>query len=198
MTGLASPALLKCWLLALPRKNLFRCFLPFWLRWPRWWSGIFSRPSWVSSDANCQSSLVVWGNFVLVLAPFLHVVAISSSNPVGTVHLLTESACITGVFGIIVRIVLAAFWRVFLARRYVIDFGLIVVSKKDISSWRGYMYLNLISVFHIGGLKGFCWRHCCFDSRLHGLKQMVLPTWAIMVSKKPNLASTDVCPIFGC
>lgn len=90
---------------------------------------------------------------MLVLAPFLHVIAISSSDPVGTVHFLTKGTCITGVFGVIFRIMLAAFWRLFLAGRYVVDLGLIVVSKQGITPRRGCIYLKLISDFHIWGLK---------------------------------------------
>ncbi len=76
-----SPALLKCRLLSLP-----------WLHRFRWWGGILSRPGWVCPDTDCQPSLVVWRNLVLVLAPLLHVVAISSSNPVGAVDFFAKRA----------------------------------------------------------------------------------------------------------
>lgn len=66
---------------------------------------------------------------MLVLAPFLHVVAVSGSDPVGAIDFLTKSACRSQVTGIILGVILAAFRRLLLASRDVVNIGLHTVSK---------------------------------------------------------------------
>ena len=66
---------------------------------------LFSRPIWDLAEANRATSLFVLWNFVLILATFLHIVAVASLDPVGAVDFLSHRTllcqCInnTGVIG---------------------------------------------------------------------------------------------------
>lgn len=68
---------------------------------------------------------------MLVFASLLHIVAISSSDPVGAVDFLAKRACSGEVTGTILRVFLASFWGFFLARSDVVDVGLYMVSRDE-------------------------------------------------------------------
>lgn len=66
---------------------------------------LFPRPVWKLAEANRATSLFVFWDLVLVLAAFLHVVAVAGLDPVGAVDLLphgtllchsVHDACVVG------------------------------------------------------------------------------------------------------
>ena len=52
---------------------------------------LFSGPIWELAEADRATSLFVFWDLVLILATFLHIVAVASLDPIGAVDLLAHS-----------------------------------------------------------------------------------------------------------
>lgn len=53
---------------------------------------LFSGPIWNFTEADRAASVFVFGDFVLIFATFLHVVAVAGLNPIGAVNFLPHGA----------------------------------------------------------------------------------------------------------